>query len=254
VLQVDPGAFNHGGTRNQALAHASGDFGVLIVQDALPASGDWLRALLAPFADGRVAGTFGRQRAWPDASRLAEHYLTRWAAAQAEPRITGPVARADYDRMSPAERHRACAFDNVCSCVRMSVWRSHPFRPTSIAEDLQWAAEVLLDGHRIAYAPDAVVWHSHDRPVRYELQRTYLVHRELQRLFGLSTIPTVGSLARSVAITLPAHVRIAAGEPRGRRVRAMVKGAGLAVALPLGQYLGARSSREGREILRVRGV
>jgi hypothetical protein len=34
----------------------------------------------------------------------------------------------------------------------------------------------------------------------------------------------------------------------------MMRAAGLAVALPLGQYLGARSARESRELLRVKGV
>ena len=155
--------------------------------------------------------------------------------------------------MTPAQRHEACAFDNVCSCVRLSVWRRHPFLRTPIAEDLHWAAEVLLAGHRIAYAPAAVVWHSHDRPVRYELQRTYLVHQQLQQIFGLSTIPRASSLVRSIVSTLPTHLRIAATEPEAR-ARAMLRGAALAAALPLGQYLGARSSREGRELLRVRGV
>jgi hypothetical protein len=57
-----------------------------------------------------------------------------------------------------------------------------------------------------------------------------------------------------VAKTLPLHVRLAATEPRGRRAHALVRGAGLAVAFPLGQYLGARSAREGRELLSVRRV
>jgi hypothetical protein len=112
----------------------------------------------------------------------------------------------------------------------------------------------MLAGHRLAYVPDAVVWHSHDRPVRYELDRTYLVHQQLQQLFGLCTVPTASSLLRSVAKTLPLHVRLAATEPRGRRAHALVRGAGLAVAFPLGQYLGARSAREGRELLSVRRV
>ncbi len=155
--------------------------------------------------------------------------------------------------MSPAERHRVCAFDNVCSCVRLSVWRAHPFRATPIAEDLEWAREVLLAGHRLAYVPDAVVWHSHERTARYELQRTYLVHQRLQALFGLSTIPTAGSLVRAVAATLAAHVRVSI-DGNHRRARGLARATALAVALPLGQYLGARAAREGRELLKTEGI
>lgn len=243
VIEIDSRRFNHGESRNEGLSAVQSELAVLLVQDAMPASTRWLAALVRPLLeDPTVAGAFARQQPWPDASRLTAHYLSGWVAAGTHPRTIGPLDRAAFASMTPAERHVACAFDNVCSCIRMSVWRRHPFRRTPIAEDLEWALEVLLSGHRIAYAPDAVVWHSHDRPVAYELRRTYLVHQRLQALFGLCTIPNVPSLARAVASTLPLHARLAAGEPR-RRLRAIGRAAGLAIALPLGQYLGARSLR-----------
>ena len=254
IVPIRPGEFNHGLSRNAGLARARGEFAVLIVQDAVPANARWLSELVRPLeTDPSVAGTFARQQPWPEASRVTAHYLAAWAAAQARPRTVGPLTREALASMSPGERHRACAFDNVCACVRTSVWRQHPFQRTAIAEDLEWALEVLLAGHRLAYVPASIVWHSHERPVRYELQRTYLVHQRLQRLFGLSTIPTVGALLRAVGATIPLHVRLAASEPR-RRARALVRAAGLALAMPIGQYLGARSAREGRELLRTRGV
>jgi predicted phosphodiesterase len=137
--------------------------------------------------------------------------------------------------------------------THVAVWRRYPFRAARIAEDLEWALTVLQSGYRLAYVPEAVVVHSHDRSVRYELQRTYAVHQRLQSLLGLSTVPGVLSLARAIAVTLPLHLRLAAGDSRGRG-RALARAAGLAVALPLGQYLGARSAREGREFIDVRNV
>ena len=254
VERVAPEMFNHGETRNLALSRARGEFAVLMVQDAVPANREWLGELLRPLMrDGSIAGAYARQQPWPEASRLTAHYLATWAAATTEPRTVGPLRRSQFDALSPADRHFTCAFDNVCSCIRLSVWRTHPFRATPIAEDLEWAKEVLTSGHRLAYVPSATVWHSHDRGVRYELERTYLVHQRLQSLFGLSTVPDVSSLLRAICSTLPLHVRLAAAE-RARPGRAMARAAGLAVAWPLGQYLGARSAREGRELLHTRGV
>jgi glycosyltransferase involved in cell wall biosynthesis len=254
VISVPRTRFNHGQTRNQALAHASGELAVLLVQDAVPVSRGWLAALIGPLLrDGSIAGTFARQIPSAHASRVTAHYLAQWVAAQTRPRVMGPLTREAFARMSPAERHAACAFDNVCSCVRLSVWKNHPFQPTAIAEDLEWAREVLLAGHALAYVPDAVVEHSHERPVSYELQRTYLVHQRLETLFGLATVPTVGSLIRAVAATVPVNARVAAREPHGR-TRAVLRAAALGIALPLGQYLGARAAREGRELLRTRGI
>jgi hypothetical protein len=79
------------------------------------------------------------------------------------------------------------------------------------------------------------------------------VHQRLEALFGLATVPTMMSLFRSVATTVPLNARVAAREPHGR-TRAVLRGAALGIALPLGQYLGARAAREGREFLRPRGI
>jgi len=251
VLQADPHSFNHGISRNEALARASAELAVLIVQDAVPASRQWLRALIQPLLDDdRVAGSFARQQPWPDASCLTVHHLAQWRGAQLEPRVTGPLTPDAFAAMPPSDRHLACVFDNVCSCVRLSVWRQRPFRRTRIAEDLEWALEVMFQGFRIAYAPAAAVWHSHERSAAYELRRTYLVHHRLQSLFGLSTVPSIGALVRAVGSSVPLHVRVAARESCGRP-RALARAAALAVAWPLGQYLGARAAREGRELMRV---
>lgn len=254
VLSIASGTFNHGDTRNLALARATGEFAVLLVQDALPLSTGWLSSLIGPMlADPLVAGTFARQVPSAQASRVTAHYLSQWIAAQAEPRTVGPLTGDRFNRMCPSERHMVCAFDNVCSCVRLSVWRDHPFRSTPIAEDLEWGREVLLSGWKLAYVPEAVVEHSHERSVGYELQRAYLVHQRLHTLFELTTIPTLASLARAIAATIPLNARIALREPHGR-TRAVVRAAAMAVAQPLGQYLGARAARNGREYLRPRGI
>ena len=251
VLSVAANAFNHGETRNHGLEQAWGECAVLLVQDAVPATAGWLSALIEPLLrDPLIAGTFARQLPGDQASRVTAHYLSHWIAAQETPRVIGPLTADALARMSPSERHAACAFDNVCSCIRLSVWQTHRFAATPIAEDLQWARDVLGAGFKLAYVPDAVVRHSHERSVAYELQRTYLVHQRLETLFGLATVPTFASLVRAIATTIPANARIAAQEPR-HRWRAVLRGTALGVAQPVGQYLGARSARQGRELLRT---
>jgi rhamnosyltransferase len=254
ILTIPPRGFNHGETRNEALKHARGEFAILLVQDAVPASRRWLSALVEPLLrDSSIAGTFARQIPDGHASRVTAHYLSQWIASQEVGRVEGPLTAEAFARLSPSERHLTCAFDNVCSCIRLTVWKNHPFAATTIAEDLQWARDVLCAGHRLAYVPGAVVRHSHDRSIAYELQRTYLVHQRLEAIFGLVTVPTIGALLRAIATTIPTNARIAAQEP-SRRVRAVLRGTALGVAQPLGQYLGARSSRQGRELLRANGI
>ena len=236
VIPIAADAFDHGLTRNLGIEQARGELIVLMVQDAVPASDTWLAELTQPFgADGAVAGTFARQLPQPGASAISRHYLERWAASSTVARTVGLTGPDEFAVLDPMARLARCTFDNVCSCIRRSVWVRHPFRSTPIAEDIEWARDVLLAGHRLAFVPGAAVFHSHDRPARYELARTYQVHRRLYELFGVRTIPTLPLLARAVASSLRLHLRCE------RSTRAVT----LAVAWPLGQYLGAMSAARG---------
>jgi rhamnosyltransferase len=216
-----------------------------MVEDALPASDTWLAALTAPLlADDRLAGAFARQLPRPDASALTRHYLARWVASSGSAHTFAVAGRAEFEALDPRARFERCAFDNVCSCIRRSVWSEHPFRSTPIGEDLEWAREVLLAGYRIAYVPSAEVIHSHDRSARYEFARTRVLHRRLYELFGLRTIPTLPLLGRAIASSLTLHLRC---QRNGRAIA-------LAFAWPLGQYLGALSAVRGWKLSRSRRV
>ncbi len=215
---------------------------MLLVQDALPIGDDWLEILVRPFTnDPMLAATFARQRARSDASALTRHYLDGWIASSAEGwRADLEGGKTQFDAMTPAERLRRCTFDNVASCIRRSAWEKHPFKATPIAEDLEWAKEVLLDGYALRFVPDAVVEHSHDRSAAYEYARTRLLHARLYDLFGLQTIPTSPALARAMLSSMARHLMV-----EWRNPSQWPRAAALAVAWPLGQYRGARLARSG---------
>ena len=247
LVRIPPETFDHGLTRNAGVERASGEFVVFLVQDACPSSDEWLARLIAPLrADARVAGAFCRQQPRPDATLLTRRYLESWIAASPMPRRVTLENADEFGRLTPYARFELCAFDNVCSCIRRSVWERFPFSATPIAEDVEWGRTVLLAGYTLHYVADAVVTHSHDRSTRYEFARTYVLHRRLQELFGLRTIPTVGSLARAMMGSIVLHLKIErqALLERGRRA-GLGRALGLAVAWPLGQYLGGLAAVRG---------
>lgn len=239
VVSIAVDDFDHGRSRNLGVEHAAGELVVLTVQDALPASDGWLAALVAPLLqDDTIAGSYARQQPAPDASGITRYYAARSPAAAGQPRVAA-IDRATYDTLPPMQRLEACTFDNVCSCIRRSVWKTHPFKPTPIGEDLEWARDVLLAGHRLAYVPDSVVIHSHERSAGYELARTSVLHHELFRLFGVRTIPHLAGLARAIGSSLGLHLRsVSLGSVERRGAKEVCRTLGLAVAWPLGQYLG----------------
>jgi len=253
LVRIAPEEFDHGLTRNLGIDASAGDLIVLLVQDAVPAGHDWLAALTAPLgADPQVAGTFARQQPRHDATAITRHYFDRWAGASPHPRTEELSDQADLDQLAPQARLDRCTFDNVCSCIRRSVWQQHPFRSTPIGEDIEWAKEVLLAGYRLTYVPGAVVTHSHDRPASYEFARTYALHRRLHDLFGLRTIPSIPLLVRAVLSSVVLHTRCQRQE-QGRRT-SYTRALALAVAWPFGQYLGALSAARKWKPLRLRKV
>ena len=242
LIRISPQEFDHGLTRNLAVARTRGEFVVLLVQDALPVGNMFLEALVAPLVrDGSVAGSFARQQPRLEASAITRHYLDNWITSSAEARTSALIdGRAQMDAMTPMARLLFCAFDNVASCIRRSVWDQRPFKSTPIAEDLAWSLEVLIAGYSIAFAADAVVIHSHDRGAVYEYRRTRVLHEQLFELFGLRTIPDMPALIRAIATSSLSHARLEMRSP-GQWARALT----LAVAWPLGQYMGGRRAVHG---------
>jgi rhamnosyltransferase len=251
LIEIPPDEFDHGLTRNLGVQHARGALVVLMVQDALPASKTWLASLIAPLAeDPTVAGSFARQQPRVDASAITRYYAERATAAGPTPRVVS-TDRATFDTLHPMAKLDLCTFDNVCSCIRRSVWARLPFKSTPIGEDIEWARDVLLAGHRLAYVPDALVIHSHDRSARYELARTYVLHHQLFALLGVRTIPLLSGLARAVAWSIGTHLRCQRADPHtGGTLAGRYRAISLAFAWPLGQYLGALYAARGWKLRR----
>jgi rhamnosyltransferase len=255
LITIAADQFDHGLTRNLAIRQSRGAHVVLLVQDAEPASDTWLTQLVAPLLeDTSVAGAFARQAPRPEASAITRHYHARWVAAATTARSVAIEARR-FEGLEPMAQFEHCAFDNVCSCIRRTVWEKHPFRSTPMAEDIEWAREVLLSGHRLVFASQALVIHSHDRSARYELARTYILHRRLYELFRLRTVPSLRSLVGAIGSSIALHWRCWRGRtlrdsPLDTASRAMA----LAVVWPLGQYLGGLAGVRGWKTHRSRLV
>lgn len=247
VEQIAPGEFDHGGTRNRGIALTRGDPIVLLTQDAIPADPGLLDNIAKPFADERVAGVFGRQIPRADCDVVRRRQLEGWLTGRRDPaRVElGGVA---LESLPPFERYERCAFDNVCSAVRRSVWERIPFPRASFGEDVAWGKAVLEAGWAIAYEPAAAVVHSHRRPVSEEYRRERSSHRVLYELFGLATVPRRRDVVRGVLWHLQNEVPYAwRHAPRGlERWRQVARMAGLAFAVPLGQHLGIADARRAR--------
>ncbi len=158
VIDVPPGEFSHGGTRNRLMEESGGDHVAFLTQDALPADDGWLARLVAAFdlADD-VALAFGPYRAQPTASVMVRREL----AAVFEP--LGDEPRLDDGPF----------FSSANGCVARRAWERVRFREVAYAEDRMLARDMLSAGWSKAYHPAAVVIHSHEYPLRKQVQRSF---------------------------------------------------------------------------------
>ncbi|WP_058186748.1 glycosyltransferase [Terracidiphilus gabretensis] len=159
--------FNHGATRQYG-AEVASDAEVLVylTQDAVLASPDAIRRLLAVFQDSEVGAVYGRQLPRPGAGAIEAH-----AREFNYPRISNM-------RTLESRRHlglKAAFLSNSMAAYRRSVLISTGGFPSSVifGEDMCVAARMLLSGKKIAYVADACAYHSHNYTSTQEFKRYF---------------------------------------------------------------------------------
>lgn len=184
LIEIESREFGHGKTRNFAINNTTGEFIVMITHDALPLHSRWLAELVETAeSDPRIAGVFGRHVAYPEASIFTQQELV----AHFQGFLARPVVELDDPvRYANEEGYRQYLyyFSDNNALLRRTVWQEIPYPEVDFAEDQAWARLIIEAGYRKAYAPDAVVAHSHDYGFVERLQRSFDESYALGRLFG----------------------------------------------------------------------
>ena len=160
--------FNHGGTRQWAVEHVGDgvELVVFMTQDALLATPDALSQLLRAFADPQVGVVYGRQLPHVNASL--------WAARA---RFFNYPETGFVNTFEDRERLglRAAFCSDSFAAYRLTHFKSVGGFPKHVimGEDMWVAAKMLMAGFKVAYAAEALVYHSHNYGLREEFQRYF---------------------------------------------------------------------------------
>lgn len=165
-LVIDQGDFNHGATREFARKQINSEFVVFLTQDAIPNSSDLIDKLVKPLLeDEAIAVSYGRQIPH-DGADIFEAFPRDYNYGT-DPQIRGIDDVADYGVYT-----FFCS--NSCAAWRNSALDSiGGFRAVLTNEDYLAVADLLQNGYKIAYVPEAVVKHSHRYTLRQEFQRYF---------------------------------------------------------------------------------
>ncbi|MCA8973198.1 MAG: glycosyltransferase [Planctomycetes bacterium] len=206
VVPIAKREFDHGSTRDRGIAATTGDIVVLTVQDATPQGSDWLRHMIAPFADADVAGVWCRQIPRPGCQPVLDRRIRGWPGWGDGVTIKRLPEGKRLDELPPFEQLMLSAFDNVASALRRSVWQRFPLGPRRFGEDVFFGKRVIADGLALAHQGGTCVMHSHSRSAWDEGRRTFCDHRNLNGLFGLVGIPTRKACIEGIPHATAEHV------------------------------------------------
>ncbi len=156
LVQIRPQDFTYGYALNLGVAEAGGDAVASLSAHSLPADEHWLRTLIEPFSNPRVAGVYGRQLPRENATFFELLGMRMTGLLSEKPRLL--------------ERHPL--FSNANGAFRRSLWIEHPFdEDVRGAEDIAWARTMQERGYLIAYEPGGAAYHSHGEPLLKHLRR-----------------------------------------------------------------------------------
>lgn len=167
VLFIKKENFNHGGTRNLAVAATnSAEIIVFLTQDAILHESTSLEQLIKCFNDETIAAVCGRQLPHLDANPLAIH-----------------ARQFNYSSVSRIKQRedirdlgiKVAFMSNSFAAYRRDIYDALGRFPehTILAEDMFLAAKMVLSGYKVGYCAEATVRHSHNYSTREEFQRYF---------------------------------------------------------------------------------
>ena len=166
LIQIDAKTFDHGGTRNLAASKAKGEILVFMTQDTFFRDKVGLENLISPLGKQMIAASFGRQITKEDANPV-EAFIRSYNYPS-----TAMIKGIDD---LPRLEVKTFFFSNVCSATKKSAFaevKGFPER-TIMNEDMFLAAKLIMKGYKIAYQPNAVVYHSHNYSLQTQFKRYF---------------------------------------------------------------------------------
>ncbi len=145
AYQIKSSDYIPGRVLNEAVARANGDIIVFNNSDCIPQDRNWLKNLIKPLLNAKVAAVFGNQIYRPDAHSL----------------VIKDMVRAFGDGRESKNWHHF--FSLATSAVKKSMIQEHPFDPDiQYSEDIEWSYRMKNKGYTLVYVPEAIVEHSHN--------------------------------------------------------------------------------------------
>lgn len=169
IIHYDREKFNYARAFNLGARSAKGEILVRLSGDVIPANDRWLEELLKSFSDPRVGAAYSKHLA---SSSSSWHH--RLSLVVQMGRFRGLFEKLSFGIL----------FWGASAAIRRNLWEQVPFDESiEHGEEGYFAAEIVKRGHKIIFAPDSLVHHSHHHSFGESLRRLLLDARNVWRIY-----------------------------------------------------------------------
>jgi glycosyltransferase involved in cell wall biosynthesis len=177
ITHIKKSEFSFGRSLNRGCDYSDGDILVLISGHCVPANETWLQNLCQPLIDGTASYSYGRQIG-DDSSNYSERRIF-----------------AKYYPAESAIPQSSFFCNNANSAILRSVWQEYQFdEELPGLEDMELSKRIWKQGHKIAYAADATVFHHHQeswRQIRRRFEREAMALRLIMPEIHVTTLDVI---------------------------------------------------------------
>ncbi len=190
---VEPKDFSHSLSREKIAMKSLADIIVFVTQDVEIKNDNWLEELINPIINNEAEATFSRQL-------TKYNNIEKYTREMNYPEKSYIVEKKDLKTMGM----RAFFFSDASSAINANVFKKlngYDGKKLPTNEDMYIAYKIIINGYRIKYCAESVVYHSHNFSLKQLYRRYYDVgkfFKENKYLNMYGTNRTGGGLAKYI--------------------------------------------------------
>ena len=188
VVKIDPSEFSHSFARNLGAEHATGDFLLFTVQDALPPNSTWLYELFQVLKNRDVVAVSCAETPKEDADLFYRQIC--WNHYNFLGINDGDRIFSLPDKLDNISLRQNAQLSDLANLISRDVFNKYHYR-LGYAEDLDLGIRLIKDGYKIAFLGSVRIIHSHNRLPYYFLKRGYVDNQFLSDVFDDFVIPKI---------------------------------------------------------------
>ena len=185
--------FSHSLTREKAAMESDADIVVFITQDIDIRDDKWLEKLVKPIIEGEAEASFSRQ-------------LTKFDNIEKYTREINYPAESYINSKADIEKKGLQTFfsSDASAAIKTEIFKKlngYDGMDLKASEDMYLSFKIIMNGYRIKYCADSIIYHSHDLTLKELYKRYYNIgdfFRQNPYLDKYGTNKSGGGLAKYV--------------------------------------------------------